>query len=374
MFGTVLITAYTVMLAYVLWRIRSVPWFEKQFSRTGAVWIGAIFWLVFLLARTMANRQTSVLAGIVEYTGMAMLGTVFLMATAFFLVDLGTLFGLILTRWRRPLMSGAMTAGVVMAGMAMVQGLRSPAVVYYEATLPGLPAELDGSVLVAVSDTHLGTMLGNRWLSGRVMQIQALKPDLLVFLGDIFEGHGKAPRDLPALRRLSVPMGKWFVDGNHESHHKGGTGLKTMTHAGFRRLDNQWAQVAPGLILSGVNDLTNHKRRNPNGDPLAAALSHRPVGATVLLSHAPWQVDRAARAGVALMLSGHTHGGQIWPFGYLVQTVYPFFAGRYRVDGMTLLVGRGTGTWGPRMRLWHRGEILKIRLNAPLSFPGPGKG
>jgi predicted MPP superfamily phosphohydrolase len=85
----------------------------------------------------------------------------------------------------------------------------------------------------------------------------------------------------------------------------------------------------------------------------------------VLLSHTPWQADRAARAGAELMLSGHTHGGQIWPFGYLVQTAYPLLAGRYDVDGMPMIVSRGTGTWGPRMRLWHRSEILRVTLHAP---------
>lgn len=189
--------------------------------------------------------------------------------------------------------------------------------------------------------------------------------DLLVFLGDIFEGHGVMPNAIPALNHMSIPLGKWFVDGNHESHQSSEASLKVLEQAGFQRLENQWAEPAPGLILSGVNDLTNHRRRNIDGDPLAPALANRPEGATILLSHTPWQTERAAQAGVELMLSGHTHGGQIWPFGYLVQRVYPFIAGRYNINGMTLLVSRGTGTWGPRMRLWHRSEIIKIILRAP---------
>lgn len=123
-------------------------------------------------------------------------------------------------------------------------------------------------------------------------------------------------------------------------------------------------RAGAGTCPSGVNDLTNHKRRNLDGDPLGRALANLPNGATVLLSHTPWQADRAAHAGTELMLSGHTNGGQIWPFGYLVQTVYPLLAGRHDIDGMPVLVSRGTGTWGPRMRLWHRGEILKVTLQA----------
>jgi predicted MPP superfamily phosphohydrolase len=88
------------------------------------------------------------------------------------------------------------------------------------------------------------------------------------------------------------------------------------------------------------------------------------VGAGILLSHTPWEAERAAVAGAGLMLSGHTHGGQIWPFGYLTRIVYPLFDGEYDVDGMKVIVSRGTGTWGTRMRLWRPAQILRITLRA----------
>lgn len=97
---------------------------------------------------------------------------------------------------------------------------------------------------------------------------------------------------------------------------------------------------------------------------MVPVLSGRPPGAAVLLSHTPWQAREAAAAGAGLMLSGHTHGGQIWPFSYLIRLRYPLLAGRYQIDQMTVIVCRGTGTWGPRMRLWHPGEILSIKLVA----------
>jgi len=298
------------------------------------------------------------------------LGSVFLIATVLFVVDLGTVFGCVFSRWTPMLRGWGMVAGAILSGIALVQGLRAPEVVSYEVTLPSLPAELDGRVLVAVSDAHLGAHRGERWFTERVREIQALRPDIVVFLGDMFEGHGDAPHDIPALHHLSVPLGKWFVGGNHESHGDVGAGTDVLEEAGFYRLAGQWVELAPGLVLAGVNDLTNHKRRDLTGDPVGRALANRPPGATVLLSHTPWQADRAARAGVELMLSGHTHGGQIWPFGYLVQWVYPLLAGRYDIDGMAVIVSRGAGTWGPRMRLWHRGEILRVTLHAPARAPG----
>lgn len=368
MFGTVLITAFTFMLIYVLWRAGSVPFLERYFSRNWVLGLGTILWLVFFFGRIFGHQNAGIVAGAIEFTGMILLGAVFLITTAVFIVDLCTLFGLLFSRWRSILVGLAMVAGAIMTGIALVQGLRKPAVVSYDVILPSLPAELDRTVVVAVSDTHLGATLGSRWMDDRIAQIQALQPDLLVFIGDIFEGHGASPNAMPALNHMSIPLGKWFVDGNHESHHSSESGLKVLEQAGFRRLENEWAELAAGLILSGVNDLTNHRRQKINGDPLAPALANRPEGATILLSHTPWQTDRAAHAGVELMLSGHTHGGQIWPFSYLVQKVYPFIAGRYNINGMTLLVSRGTGTWGPRMRLWHRSEIIKITLRAPQSI------
>jgi predicted MPP superfamily phosphohydrolase len=127
-------------------------------------------------------------------------------------------------------------------------------------------------------------------------------------------------------------------------------------------LNNRWVEIRPGFVLAGVADLTVSRRSDPQGDIVTQVLEGRPSGATVFLSHSPWQAERAAAAGVGLMLSGHTHGGQIWPFGYLVRRVYPLIGGRYDVDGATVIVCRGTGTWGPRMRLWRPSEILRVTL------------
>jgi predicted MPP superfamily phosphohydrolase len=182
-------------------------------------------------------------------------------------------------------------------------------------------------------------------------------------LGDIFEGHGEPQRNLlPVLRGLSAPLGVWAVLGNHEFHGGHGKEMFLSNEDGIHLLRNRWAEVRPGLVLAGVDDLTTGRRTGQEGDSLAQALAGRPSGVTIFLSHTPWQAERAARAGVGLMLCAHTHGGQIWPFGYLVRLFYPLLEGRYEVDGMTAIVCRGTGTWGPRTRLWRPGEILRVTL------------
>jgi predicted MPP superfamily phosphohydrolase len=364
MFGTVLTTAYTVMLAYVLWRAGSVPVLARRFSRKQALLVGAALWVLFFLGRFVGHDGTGPVAEILELVGMATLGAVLLTSVSLVIVDLVTVFGRVAPRWTPSLRGWALVTGLALSGFALVQGYRAPAVVSYEVALPSLPANLDDTVLVALSDAHLGSQLGDEWFTARLEQVQALHPDIVVFLGDMFEGHGRTSQDIPALRGLTAPLGKWFVHGNHETHRRHSTDDTALERAGFRRLANQSVEVAPGLVIAGVNDLTTHRRRRLPGDPIAEALTARPPGATILLSHTPWEAERAAGAGVELMLSGHTHGGQIWPFGYLVRTVYPLLAGRYEVDGMTVIVSRGTGTWGPRMRLWHRGEILKVTLRS----------
>jgi predicted MPP superfamily phosphohydrolase len=365
MFGIILIVAFTGLLAYVLWRASSVPPLARQRSSKPLVILGVILWALFVVAQVVSHRAAGPIAAALEWGGMALLGSVFLVSMALLTVDVATLFGRALPRWAPTLRGWGMVVGAVLSGVALIQGLRAPAITSYDVILPSLPAALDGTVIVAVSDAHLGTHLGEGWFAERIAEVAALRPDAVVFLGDMFEGHGAAPPELPSLRTLGAPLGKWFVDGNHESHGVAGTGNDLLERGGFRRLANRSVELAPGLVLAGVDDLTNHQRRGLDGDPLARALADRPAGATVLLSHTPWQAERAQAAGVELMLSGHTHGGQLWPFGYLVARVYPLLAGLHRVAGMPVIVSRGTGTWGPRMRLWHRSEIVKVTLHAP---------
>ena len=366
-FGLVLTLAFSALLAYVLWRAASVPSLARRLSRRGFAALGAVLALVFLLACTLGHGEAGWAAQAVDWAAMNLLGAVLLLFAALLAADVATAFGLLFPRWAPALRGWALLAGALLSAVALVQGHRAPEVVSHEVTLPDLPPALDGTVVVAVSDAHLGARLGADWFAGRVRQIEALRPDLLLFLGDIFEGHGDAPPELPGLRALPAPLGKWFVTGNHEAF-GGGGGNELLERSGFRRLANEWAEVAPGLVLAGVDDLTTHRRRRLPGDPLGETLAGLPRAATILMSHTPSQAERAARAGVQLMLSGHTHGGQIWPFGYLTARAFPLLAGRYDVAGMAVVVSRGAGTWGPRMRLWKRGEILKLTLRAP----GPG--
>lgn len=363
MFGIILISVSTLMHVYVFWRAATVPFVQRCVPLPVLIAAGVVLWIIFYLGRVVGHHGTSATAAILEFLGMNWMAMLFLTCVPLVAVDLVTAFGWLMPRLAAALRGWALVAGAVLSVIALFQGLRPPEVQSYDVRLNGLPEGMDGTVIVALSDMHLGSLLGERWLSARIAQVNAQQPDLVVLLGDIFEGHGP-PRGklIEILDRISAPLGVWAVPGNHEFY--GGYGRHTgpIEDAGFQMLRNRWVEVRPGLVLAGVEDFTTRHRSGRNDDIMAQALARRPPGATVLLSHTPWEAEKAAQAGVGLMLSGHTHGGQIWPFGYLVRRVYPLLAGRYEVDGLTVIVTRGAGTWGPRMRLWRPGEILRVTL------------
>jgi hypothetical protein len=349
---------------YVFRRAGSVHFLSRLISRITLIGTGLVLWTVFVLGRLIGHGREGLFPSLLEFFGMNWMAAVFLTTVCLLAVDVITGFGAFLPRLAPSLRGFALLAGAVLSVIALFQGMRPPVVKSYEVSLEALPRSMDGTVIVAMSDLHVGNLLGKEWLEARIRQVQAQKPDLVVLLGDIFEGHGRPRPDLlQVLHSLSAPMGVWAVLGNHEFHGLQRAGPSWM-YDGIPVLSDSWTEVRPGLLLAGVDDLTSNHRSGRGGDPVSKALDGRPPGATILLSHTPWQADKAASDSVGLMLSGHTHGGQIWPFGYLVQRVYPLLGGRYEVDGMTVIVCRGTGTWGPRMRLWHPGEILRVTLRS----------
>lgn len=353
------------MHVYVLWRAGSVPFLRRQVTGNQLAIGGIILWCMFLLGRVYGHDNPGAFATVLELASMTWMVVLFLAMVPMLAVDIVTGFGLLLPRIAPSLRGAALACGVVLSLIAMVQGLRPPVIERYEVYLPGLPAKLDGTVVVGMSDLHIGATLDGKWLKQRVDQVQTEKPDMIVLLGDIFEGHTQPTKEhVATLRGLTAPMGAWAVLGNHEFHGLDDSIVSLFHEGGITVLRNERAEVRPGLMLAGVDDLTAHHRSGLNSDLVTKALAKPAAGATALLSHTPWSADRAAKAGAGLMLCGHTHGGQIWPFGYLVRWFYPLLAGRYDVDGMTVIVSRGAGTWGPRMRLWEPGEIIRVTLRA----------
>jgi predicted MPP superfamily phosphohydrolase len=364
-FITIVLAVWAGMHGFVFWRLASVPWLGGLLSRRALLWTAVGCGASYPLARSLNSWKLAAVGEPLEFLASTWVGLLFLLFALLVIVDLFTLGGVLVPRFVPALRGAAALVALILAGIGFVQGMRPPVVVDYEVRLPGLPKERDGLVMVAVSDLHLGTMIGEKWMARLIGRVDALKPDLVVIVGDLVDGEvGRLEPLLPVLKTLRAPLGVWAVTGNHEYY----AGLERSVHllenAGYTVLRDRAAEIVPGLVVAGVDDLTARRQYGRADRAVEKTLAGRPPGGAVLLSHSPLQADAAAAAGAGLMLSGHTHGGQIWPFGYLVRLTYPLLGGRYEVGGMTAIVCRGTGTWGPRMRLWRPGEILRITLRA----------
>ena len=261
--------------------------------------------------------------------------------------------------------TGGVAVGVVAGQVAL--GVREvvagPDVVEEEVALERLPAPLDGFSIVQLTDLHIGGTVGRAFIEDVVRRANAAAPDLIVLTGDLVDGsvaelrHAAAP-----LAELRAPHGVWSVTGNHEFYSGADAWVAHLATLGIRTLRNQRVPIergGAGFDLAGVDD-------HSHGADVAAALAGRdPARAVVLLAHQPRQLRDAARHDVCLQLSGHTHGGQVWPWHYLVSLQQGgLVAGRYREGRTQLYVSRGTGHWGPPMRVAAPAEITRIVLRA----------
>lgn len=368
LFFAVALAVWTGMNGYVIWRTTSLPALSGRLARV-ILWVaGALLWMSYVVVRIVAHGSTSAYARIAEFVGANWIGIVFLLFVFLLLIDIITGFGSILSSAAPRLRACALLVGLLLSAFALLQGFRAPIVQAYEVQLPGLAPSSDGRVIIFASDFHLGAMLGEEWLGARIDQIQAERPDVIILGGDLLEGDDPSERDLASsLRRLSAPLGVWAVTGNHEFHAETRNGDNNLLETvGLNVLHDQCVLLEPGFALAGVDDLVGRRHTLDTSAFVNKAIQAcRSAGTIVFASHAASNVDTAAQAGAQLMLSGHTHKGQIWPFGYFVRLLNPYFSEAYEVDGMHLFVSRGAGTWGPRMRLWNRGEILRMTLRAP---------
>jgi predicted MPP superfamily phosphohydrolase len=271
--------------------------------------------------------------------------------------------------------SGARAATVLAlalfgAAAGLAQALRPPRIRRVRFAIDGWPRELSGYRIVQLSDLHFGPILGRRFAESLARRVAALAPDLVAVTGDLADGNAELLADEVApLAGLRARHGVYFVTGNHD-HYSGASAWAARAEAlGMRVLRNEHVRIGdaatPGFDLVGVDD-HNGRLVGSGGEDLSRALAGRdPARPAILLAHDPSTFKRARHAGIDLQISGHTHGGQIWPFGLVVRLVIPWVAGAHRDGRAQLYVSRGTGFWGPPMRLFAPAEITEIVLDAP---------
>jgi predicted MPP superfamily phosphohydrolase len=263
----------------------------------------------------------------------------------------------------------AFTASGAVLGWGSLRGRYDWRIEEVPIRLARLPKALDGFTIVQISDLHVGTFIAERELSMGLGLIDRIHPDLVVITGDMVDADPAfIPLAAARLGALRAREGIVCIPGNHDYYTGASQVLDGMRRAGIDVLVNRGKVVAPndgGFALLGVDDLWVSDARRGRGPDLGLAQSMVPEDrATILLAHQPRFAAIAAKAGIDLQLSGHTHGGQINPGLRPIDLFYRYVAGRYQVGSMQLYVNRGFGTVGPPTRVMAPPEITKIVLVA----------
>jgi predicted MPP superfamily phosphohydrolase len=239
--------------------------------------------------------------------------------------------------------------------------------------LPRFPRALDGYTIALLSDIHIGPLLDGRFLRHVVEQTNRARPDLIAIVGDLVDGRvAEIGAQVAELRGLRARDGVCFVTGNHEYYSGGLVWVDFLRKLGLRVLMNQRVSLGDDSVHGASFDLAgipDHRAgtTSPIGpDARRATLGRDPERELVMLAHQPIQIADTASVGTGLQLSGHTHGGQIYPFGAITLLAQPYLAGlhRHEPSGTQVYVSRGTGFWGPPMRVSAPSEISLVRLHS----------
>jgi predicted MPP superfamily phosphohydrolase len=252
--------------------------------------------------------------------------------------------------------------------VGFVNARRVAQVVDVEVPITGLPPAFHGYTIVQISDIHVGPTIKRGYLNAIVTKVNALRPDAIAITGDLVDGSVKRlGLHTAPLERLSARDGTFFVTGNHEYYSGADEWIGEMRRLGLTVLINQHVvreREGDALMIAGVPDFTaHHFDESHRSDPHAAAANAPDnVRVRVLLAHQPRSAEAAADAGFDLQLSGHTHGGQFFPWNLFVPLQQPYTAGLNRLRELWVYTSRGTGYWGPPKRFGAPSEITRVRL------------
>ncbi|MGV0806315.1 metallophosphoesterase [Mycolicibacterium setense] len=364
----------TVVLALLF----GVPWWTLVVS--GAAWPGPVVvagsvlfaaGLVALPALLISGhgRRSDRAAAL----GDALLGVMwvlFVWSVVGQLLALGLLTGGVAEPVRSRMVAVAVIAvSVVLLGWGHFEAMRVPRVKHVQVRIPRLGRGLDGLRVAMITDTHYGPLERVRWSAAVVTRVNELEADVVCHVGDIADGTVDVRREQAApLAAVRAASARVYVTGNHEYFSEAQGWLDYMETIGWDVLHNRHIIVerdGDRLVVAGVDDDTAGASGVPgHGEDLATALSGADPGLPVLLlAHQPKQIPQAVAAGVDLQISGHTHGGQIWPFNFLVRLDQPSVHGLSRHGDRTqLYTSRGTGFWGPPFRVFAPSEITVLTL------------
>jgi uncharacterized protein len=255
---------------------------------------------------------------------------------------------------------------ITIAGL--IAARRKPAVVKINIPVTDLPQALHGFSIAQISDVHVGPTIKRGFVEGIVRRVNDLHADLIAVTGDLVDGSvAQLSRHTAPLAGLAARHGAYFVTGNHEYYSGEPAWTEEIRRLGLHVLKNEHVVLRHDgalLVLAGVTDISAHHFDPAERSDPAASLRGAPAGAgaKILLAHQPSSATAAAGAGFDLQISGHTHGGQFWPWNLFVHFFQPFTSGLHRLKDLWVYVNRGTGYWGPPNRFGVPSEITRFCL------------
>ncbi|MEW2507441.1 metallophosphoesterase [Amycolatopsis sp. NPDC047767] len=264
--------------------------------------------------------------------------------------------------------AASLAVSVVLLAVGNRVAMRVPPVKETDVVIPRLGAGVDGLRIAVITDTHYGPLDRTKWSEKLVAEVNRLQADVVCHAGDLADGSvAKRRKQVDPLGGVQAGLGRFYITGNHEYFGEAQAWLDHMASLGWDTLHNRSTLVERGgdrILFAGIDDPTGAASGLPgHGPDLPAALAGAdPDVPVVLLAHQPKQVNEAREAGIDLQISGHTHGGQIWPFHLLVRLDQPTLSGLTRHGPTQLYNSRGSGFWGPPFRVFAPNEISLLTL------------
>jgi len=275
---------------------------------------------------------------------------------------------------RREFIQKLLSIGIITTtGTSTIKGLynarKGPTIMKENVPINKLHKDMSNLTIAQISDLHVGPTIKKGYVENVVNEVNKLNPDIIAITGDMVDGSvNYLAKHVEPLKDLHANIGKFFVTGNHEYYSGVDQWLDKTDQLGFTNLVDSHEVITKGngkISLGGVTDYRSKTIKSAHKSDAKIAFHNAPKNIPkILLAHQPWSIYNAHDAGTDLQLSGHTHGGQFWPFVYPVQWANPYTAGLHDHNGTWIYVNRGTGYWGPPLRLGVESEITMVTLKA----------
>ena len=355
---------FALMMAFYVWlHFYAAGWLARAFapSKAGALRLAFLCLAFFSPASMFVRRVVNAPLEHLYTAAFIWMGAIFFWGMGFLLYD-GL--RLALAAAARPLPAWAPRAAcallAALTALSLYNGFATPGIKRLRLDIPGLPEGLDGIKIAQISDMHIDSGYQVVKFRDALERLAPEEPDLVVFTGDLVDPGLTCEAELErAVAGLKPRLGVFGILGNHEYYYGLDKSLGCYEHMGIKMLRNAVAETG-GLRIAGLDDIKTAGLEREDVERALAPLKDEPFA--LVLSHQPLLYEEISRAGRFLVLSGHTHRGQIFPFHFFTRLAYRYFYGLYRLGGSFFYVTAGAGTWGPPMRLFAPAEVPVITL------------